>query len=74
MMCTSLTYTNNADQHFFARTMDFPTTTPWRPIFLPRHHRWTTGLNTTRTTNQAILGGGRLPVEIADFLMADGIN
>jgi len=74
MMCTSLTYTNTADQHFFARTMDFPTTTPWRPIFLPRHHCWTTGLNATRITNQAILGGGRLPVGIADFLLADGIN
>jgi len=73
-MCTSLTYTNATDQHFFARTMDFPTTTPWRPIFLPRQHHWTTGLNEERLTQQAILGGGRLPVGIDNFLMADGIN
>lgn len=32
-MCTSLTYLDTTNQHYFARTMDFPTTTPWRPIF-----------------------------------------
>ncbi|WP_137624626.1 linear amide C-N hydrolase [Lactiplantibacillus pingfangensis] len=73
-MCTSLTYTNTAEQHFFARTMDFPTTTPWRPIFLPRQHHWLTGLNTEHLTQQAILGGGRLPSGIDQILMADGVN
>ncbi|AVK60884.1 penicillin acylase [Lactobacillus sp. CBA3605] len=73
-MCTSLTYTNLDHQHFFARTMDFPTTTPWRPIFLPRHYAWQTGLATQRTTQLAILGGGRLPAHFSTPLMADGLN
>ncbi|CAM3087480.1 linear amide C-N hydrolase [Lactiplantibacillus plajomi] len=73
-MCTSLTYTDTANQPYFARTMDFPTTTPWRPIFLPRHYAWPTGLDTTRQTRYAILGGGRLPVNFDSCLMADGIN
>lgn len=72
-MCTSLTYTNGAGHHFFARTMDFPTTTPWRPIFLPRHHRWHTALKTVRTTRYAFLGGGRLSTR-QTILMADGVN
>lgn len=72
-MCTSLTYTNGAGHHFFARTMDFPTTTPWRPIFLPRHHRWQTALQTVRTTRYALLGGGRLSAK-STVLMADGVN
>ncbi|MDO7805147.1 linear amide C-N hydrolase [Lactiplantibacillus pentosus] len=73
-MCTSLTYLDTDDQHYFARTMDFPTTTPWRPIFLPRHYQWPTGLATERTTQYAILGGGRLPKHFSSCLMADGIN
>ncbi|GEO69387.1 linear amide C-N hydrolase [Levilactobacillus acidifarinae] len=73
-MCTSLTYTNGAGQHFFARTMDFPTTTPWRPIFLPRDYRWMTALQTRRMTRYALLGGGRLAVDRPAYLMADGIN
>ncbi|KZV03794.1 hypothetical protein NAB1_0976 [Lactiplantibacillus plantarum] len=32
-MCTSLTYLDTDNHCYFARTMDFPTTTPWRPIF-----------------------------------------
>lgn len=32
-MCTSLTYLDTDNHRYFARTMDFPTTTPWRPIF-----------------------------------------
>ncbi|MDV0431466.1 linear amide C-N hydrolase [Lactiplantibacillus sp. DA1] len=73
-MCTSLTYIDTLNQHYFARTMDFPTTTPWRPIFLPRHYQWSTGLTTNRTTKYAILGGGRLPKHFNSCLMADGIN
>lgn len=73
-MCTSLTYTTTDNNHFFGRTMDFPTTTPWRPIFLPRQQLWTSGLNEQRRTSQAILGGGRLPIGIDNFLMADGLN
>ncbi|WP_143462670.1 linear amide C-N hydrolase [Levilactobacillus enshiensis] len=73
-MCTSLTYTSAANHHFFARTMDFPTTTPWRPVFLPRHYQWQTALNTTRTTRYAILGGGRPASDFSAYLMADGIN
>ncbi|WEE35176.1 linear amide C-N hydrolase [Lactiplantibacillus paraplantarum] len=73
-MCTSLTYLDTTNQHYFARTMDFPTTTPWRPIFLPRHYQWPTGLATARTTQYAILGGGRAPAHFDSYLMADGIN
>lgn len=73
-MCTSLSYTDTQNQHYFARTMDFPTTTPWRPIFLPRGYDWPTGVNTMRQTRYAILGGGRLPTHFASYLMADGIN
>ncbi|RRK11479.1 linear amide C-N hydrolase [Lactiplantibacillus garii] len=73
-MCTSLTYTDTAQHPYFARTMDFPTTTPWRPIFLPRHYAWPTGLQTTRRTRYAILGGGRQPQHFNSCLMADGIN
>ncbi len=49
-MCTSLTYLDTDNHRYFARTMDFPTTTPWRPIFLPRRYPWPTGLATTRMT------------------------
>lgn len=73
-MCTSLTYTDTTGRPYFARTMDFPTTTPWRPIFLPRGYSWPTGLKTTRQTRYAILGGGRLPQNFASCLMADGVN
>ena len=73
-MCTSLTYLDTDNHCYFARTMDFPTTTPWRPIFLPRRYPWPTGLATTRMTQYAILGGGRLPDHFKACLMADGIN
>lgn len=73
-MCTSLTYTNGAGHHFFARTMDFPTTTPWRPVFLPRDYQWTTALGVTRTTRYALLGGGRPAADRPAYLMADGVN
>lgn len=73
-MCTSLTYTSAAEHHFFARTMDFPTTTPWRPVFLPRHYQWHTALHATRTTKYAFLGGGRTAADFSTYLMADGIN
>ncbi|MDN6452143.1 MAG: linear amide C-N hydrolase [Lactiplantibacillus plantarum] len=73
-MCTSLTYLDTDNHRYFARTMDFPTTTPWRPIFLPRRYPWPTGLATTRMTQYAILGGGRLPDHFKACLMADGIN
>lgn len=73
-MCTSLTYTSAAEHHFFARTMDFPTTTPWRPVFLPRNYHWQTALHTSRTTRYAFLGGGRPAVDFSTYLMADGIN
>ncbi|ETY73665.1 linear amide C-N hydrolase [Lactiplantibacillus fabifermentans] len=73
-MCTSLTYENLAHQHLLARTMDFPTTTPWRPIFLPRRFEWHTGLATTMVARYAYLGGGRLPVNWPEPLMADGVN
>nr|WP_211089665.1 linear amide C-N hydrolase [Levilactobacillus tujiorum] len=73
-VCTSLTYTSAAEHHFFARTMDFPTTTPWRPVFLPRHYQWHTALHATRTTQYAFLGGGRTAADFSTYLMADGIN
>ncbi|NLR09728.1 MULTISPECIES: linear amide C-N hydrolase [unclassified Levilactobacillus] len=73
-MCTSLTYTSAADHHFFARTMDFPTTTPWRPVFLPRQYRWQTALHESRTTRYAFLGGGRAAADFSAYLMADGVN
>ena len=73
-MCTSLTYTSATGHHFFARTMDFPTTTPWRPVFLPRHYHWETALHVTRTTQYAILGGGRIAADFSDYLLADGFN
>ena len=73
-MCTSLTYENLAHQHLLARTMDFPTTTPWRPIFLPRHFKWQTGLATIQTARYAYLGGGRLPDNWPEPLMGDGVN
>lgn len=53
-MCTSLTYLDTDNHRYFARTMDFPTTTPWRPIFLPRRYPWPTGLSTTDMTQYAI--------------------
>lgn len=73
-MCTSLTYTSGSLHHFFARTMDFPTTTPWRPVFLPRHYRWQTALQETRTTRYALLGGGRIAADRPAYLLADGVN
>lgn len=73
-MCTSLTYQDLAGQPYLARTMDFPTTTSWRPIFIPRHFAWPTGVATIRNTHYAFLGGGRLPVHFATPLMADGVN
>lgn len=73
-MCTSLTYTAASGHHFFARTMDFPTTTPWRPVFLPRHYRWRTALGDSRTTQYALLGGGRIASDFSAYLMADGVN
>jgi len=73
-VCTSLTYTAATGQHFFGRTMDFPTTTPWRPVFLPRHYQWQTALDTTRTTRYALLGGGRISTDFSAYLMADGVN
>jgi len=73
-VCTSLTYTTASAHHLFARTMDFPTTTPWRPVFLPRDYRWTTALNDPRTTRYAILGGGRPAADRPAYLLADGVN
>lgn len=73
-VCTSLTYTTGSAHHFFGRTMDFPTTTPWRPVFLPRNYRWTTALDTQRTTRYALLGGGRIAADRPAYLMADGVN
>lgn len=73
-MCTSLTYTDASGHHFFGRTMDFPTTTPWRPVFLPRNYTWQTALAETRTTHYAILGGGRIAADFSAYLMADGLN
>ena len=73
-MCTSLTYTSGSAHHFFARTMDFPTTTPWRPVFLPRDYHWQTALAEPRTTRYAILGGGRRATDLAAYLLADGVN
>lgn len=74
LVCTSLTYTSASAHHFFARTMDFPTTTPWRPVFLPRNYRWQTALHTFRTTRYAILGGGRIASDFSAYLLADGVN
>ncbi|MFC6288796.1 linear amide C-N hydrolase [Levilactobacillus angrenensis] len=73
-MCTSLTYTAATGHHFFARTMDFPTTTPWRPVFLPRNYHWHTALGDSRTTRYALLGGGRIASDFSAYLMADGVN
>ncbi|WP_125583798.1 linear amide C-N hydrolase [Levilactobacillus cerevisiae] len=73
-MCTSLTYTAATGHHFFGRTMDFPTTTPWRPVFLPRNYHWQTALGTSRTTRYALLGGGRMAADFSGYLMADGVN
>ncbi|MDT7013582.1 linear amide C-N hydrolase [Levilactobacillus namurensis] len=73
-MCTSLTYTTASHHHLFARTMDFPTTTPWRPVFLPRQYHWQTALGADRKTRYALLGGGRIAADRPAYLMADGVN
>ncbi|WP_261809655.1 linear amide C-N hydrolase [Levilactobacillus humaensis] len=73
-MCTSLTYTTASAHHFFARTMDFPTTTPWRPVFLPRQHHWQPAVGPIRTSQYAILGGGRRASDWHAYLLGDGVN
>ncbi|GAF41632.1 choloylglycine hydrolase [Agrilactobacillus composti DSM 18527 = JCM 14202] len=73
-MCTSLTIENAQQQPLLARTMDFPTTSPWLPIYLPRKRRYTPATETNyRTTKYALLGGGR-QVAPKTYLMADGVN
>lgn len=73
-MCTSLTYTTASAHHFFGRTMDFPTTTPWRPLFLPRRYHWQPAVGSTRTSQYAMLGGGRQASDGHAFLLGDGVN
>ncbi|MFC6182204.1 linear amide C-N hydrolase [Lactiplantibacillus daowaiensis] len=73
-MCTSFTYQSSDHHHFFARTMDFPTTTTWQPLAIAAGSTYPTGLGTTRTGTLAWFGGGRHPQTTTTNLMADGIN
>ncbi|MCH4171192.1 MAG: linear amide C-N hydrolase [Lactobacillus sp.] len=73
-MCTSITIANAQQQPLLARTMDFPTTSPWLPIYLPKKRRYTPATETvSRQIRYAFLGGGR-QVAANTYLMADGVN
>lgn len=73
-MCTSLTKQRQNGDFYLARTMDFPTTSPWLPTFIPRRYAYRPATEKhTRTTKYAFIGGGR-QITPAIHLMADGIN
>ncbi|MFD1672362.1 linear amide C-N hydrolase [Agrilactobacillus yilanensis] len=72
-MCTSLTLSKN-HQPLLARTMDFPTTSPWQPIFIPRNYAYQPATSAAlRHTKYAFIGGGRV-IAPNIHLMADGVN
>lgn len=73
-MCTSFTYEDTTAHHYLARTLDFPTTTPWHPLFLPRQHPWQPAVLAPRTTTFAILGAGRQSATTPTTLLADALN
>ncbi|WP_416353804.1 linear amide C-N hydrolase [Agrilactobacillus fermenti] len=72
-MCTSfISHLNNG--LYFARTMDFPSTSPWRPVYLPKEYPYRPILEPKRQrTQHAILGGGR-QIDTQTYLLADGVN
>lgn len=73
-MCTAVTF-KAANQHvFFARTMDLPTTTPWRPVYFPAGFAWQP--STTTESHElpfSIIGGGRWTPG-NHYLLGDGMN
>lgn len=72
-MCTSLSLFTNENHNLFARTMDFPTKTPWKMTFLPKTFKWQPKTEEKNYTSQhAILGGMRYTK--GKYLMGDGIN
>lgn len=73
-MCTAITTSSLDQHHFFARTMDLPTTTPWRPVYLPADSWWqpSTG-DTGQSLPFALLGGGRWTPG-NHYLMGDAMN
>ncbi|MYV16151.1 linear amide C-N hydrolase [Furfurilactobacillus milii] len=73
-MCTAITLQSVNEHAFFARTMDLPTTTPWRPIYLPAGFLWQPSTdNSGKPLPMAILGGGRWTPG-NHYLMGDGMN
>lgn len=73
-MCTSLTQHGQNGAFYLARTMDFPTTSPWLPTFIPRHYHYRPATEILeRTTKYAFIGGGR-QITPSIHLMADGVN
>jgi len=71
-LCTSLTLHTKSDHQLLARTMDFPTTTPWQPIYLPAGETWRSIFMPNQHTKYAILGSGRTLDQFR--LMGDGFN
>ena len=57
-MCTSLTLTNQAQQHFLARTMDFGFQLEGRPVVIPRNY--VSNLMARNKQNTAFLGRGEI--------------
>ncbi len=73
-MCTAITLQSENNHAFFARTMDLPTTTPWRPIYLPAGFMWQPSTSDQgQTLPMAILGGGRWTPG-NHYLLGDGMN
>lgn len=70
-MCTSLTLTNQAQQHFLARTMDFGFQLEGRPVVIPRNYVWKKQFNGSQQTKYGFLGTGR---NLGEYFLADGIN
>lgn len=71
-VCTSLTLQTQSQHQLLARTMDFPTTSPWQPIYLPAGETLRTRFQSNYSAKFAILGSGRL---IDGYrLMGDGFN
>lgn len=70
-MCTSLTLTNQGQQHFLARTMDFGFQLEGRPVVIPRNYVWKKQFNGSQQTKYGFLGTGR---NLGEYFLADGIN
>ena len=70
-MCTSLTLTNQAQQHFLARTMDFGFQLEGRPVVIPRNYVWKKQFKGSQQTKYGFLGTGR---NLGEYFLADGIN